>query len=185
MTEELPLFPLNTVLFPGGVLPLRVFEPRYRRLVDICGHDKPFVIARIRAGREVGEPAFCWDIGTIARIGRVQAQQDGSLAVVVTGQSRVRLQSPRVEDDGLMFAPVERLLADTTEPVPDNLLMLATALKREGMLIDDAAALAWRLAEILPLDPDFRQHLLEENVVLTRVNRLRDWLDKNQGTLTA
>jgi len=185
MTTELPLFPLNTVLFPGGQLTLRVFEQRYRRLVDLCGRQQPFVVVRILAGREVGEAAFCREVGTTARITLMQAQADGSLGIRVEGLARVRLGNPRVEADNLMFAEATALPPDMLLGVPADLQALATALNNEGINVDDAASLVWRLAEVLPLPDDLRQQLLEENAVALRLQALQQWLDGHADTMLA
>lgn len=185
MNSEVPLFPLNTVLFPGSRLPLRVFELRYRRLVDICGHDQPFAIARIRDGGEVGEPAFSYDIGTTASIRELRARVDGSLGVLVEGQARVRVDSLRVEDDGLIFASVRPLFIDELLPIPADMQALAAQLQRQGMSVTDAGSLAWRLADTLPLTDDFRQDLLEEDDISRRLQHLREWLNHNQAFFTA
>jgi len=173
------------VLLPGGTLTLRVFEPRYRRLVDICGRSQPFVVVRIRAGREVGEAAFCRDVGTTARITLMQAQADGSLGIQVEGLARIRLESPRVEEDNLMFATTTRLPPDMLLGVPPELHALATALQSEGLAVNDAASLVWRLAEVLPLPDDLRQQLLEENAVTLRLQELQKWLDRHADSLLA
>lgn len=185
MAQELPLFPLNTVLFPGTQLPLRVFELRYRRLVDICGHEVPFVIARIREGQEVGQPAFSYEVGSTASIRKLQARPDGSLGVLVEGQARVRIISLRVEDDGLIFATVTAMPVDPVLPVPPDMQKLASQLQRQGLVAEDAAGLSWRLADVLPLTDDFRQDLLEEDAVDRRLQCIRDWLNHNQIFFTA
>lgn len=185
MSAEMPLFPLNTVLFPGGRLALRVFEQRYRRLVDTCGKEQPFVIVRIRAGREVGEAAFCRDVGTTARIVSMRAQADGSLAVEVDGLNRVRLDGHRVEADNLMFAQAVPLPPDMLLGIPPELDALAVALQDEGLEVCDAASLVWRLAEVLPLPDELRQELLEENAVSMRLQALQKWLDGHADTLMA
>lgn len=179
MQDELPLFPLNTVLFPGGKLDLRVFEPRYRRLVDLCGRNRPFVIVRILSGQEVGDAAFCREVGTTARVISAQVQRDDSLAVKVEGLARVRLSNWRVESDNLMFAEGVRLPPDMLMGVPPELETLAQSLRGEGIAVDDAGSLVWRLSEVLPLENDLRQQLLEENSVTLRVQALQQWLDDN------
>ncbi|MFZ5562331.1 MAG: LON peptidase substrate-binding domain-containing protein [Pseudomonadota bacterium] len=181
MSEELPLFPLHTVLFPGGELPLRIFELRYRRLVDICGKDRPFVVVRIREGREVGEPAFTCDIGTRVFFEQLVSQRDGTLGALALGEKRVRLRECRVDSDGLMFAQVLPLQAETWAPVPEDLRLLAEALEEQGHAVPDAGMLAWRLADGLPLDTDTRQALLEEDDGAARLERVRDWLLRHPG----
>lgn len=185
MHDELPLFPLHTVLFPGGELPVRIFELRYRRLVDICGKRKPFVVVRIREGREVGEPAFTCDIGTRASFDQLVSQRDGTLGALVIGDDRVRLSDWRVEEDGLMFARVAHVDAERYVPVPEDLRLLADALEEQGHAVPDAGMLAWRLADGLPLDADTRQALLEQDDGEERLETVRGWLLRHPGWFTA
>lgn len=185
MSEELPLFPLDTVLFPGGELPLRIFEMRYRRLVDLCGRQQPFVVVRIRAGREVGEPAFTHETGTRTFFGQLLSQRDGTLAALAVGEQRVRLSDWRVEQDGLMFARVHRMQEEAYVRIPDDLEALALTLEEQGHAIPDAGMLAWRLAECLPLSADVRQALLEESDAARRLDGVRAWLLRYPGWFAA
>lgn len=185
MPEELPLFPLHTVLFPGGELPLRIFELRYRRLVDVCGKTRPFVVVRIREGREVGEPAFTYEIGTRAFFEQLVSQRDGTLGALAVGERRVRLTDWRIDHDGLMFARATLVDAEHYVPVPADLRQLAEALEEQGHAVPDAGMLAWRLADGLPLDADTRQQLLEEHDGSERLENVRNWLLRHPGWFTA
>lgn len=185
MTEELPLFPLHTVLFPGGELPLRIFELRYRRLVDICGKRKPFVVVRIREGREVGEAAFTYEVGTRASFEQLVSQRDGTLGALVLGEDRVRLADWRVEEDGLMFARATPVDTERYVPVPEDLRLLAEALEEQGHAVPDAGMLAWRLADGLPLDVATRQALLEQDDGEERLEEVRTWLLRHPGWFSA
>lgn len=185
MSDYLPLFPLNTVLFPGGELPLRIFELRYRRLVDLCGRRQPFVVVRIREGVEVGEPAFTYSVGTRAFFEQLQSQRDGTLGALVLGEQRVRLSDWRVEDDGLMFARARPLAGESYVPVPEDLRELALALEEQGHAVPDAGMLAWRLADGLPLDSNIRQALLEMDDGAERLQEVRQWLLRHPGWFRA
>ena len=89
---QIPLFPLGTVLFPGGPLPLRIFEPRYLDMVSDClRNDKAFGVCLIKDGREVGEPAQPFDVGTMAKIVDWDRTDDGLLAITALGTSRFRI----------------------------------------------------------------------------------------------
>lgn len=173
---EVPLFPLNTVLLPGGELPLRVFELRYRRLLDLCGYDLPFGVILIRVGAEVGEPAFTCDVGTLAVIEHKVAMPDGALGVMAHGEDRFRVVELRVEEDGLMFGVVDILPPDEFVPVPEEYRFLVDQLESHGIALPDAGFLAWRLADVLPLENAFRQQLLEEDDVSERLTSLRVWM---------
>ncbi len=181
LPDELPVFPLHTVLFPGGELPLRIFEMRYRRLVDICGRNQPFVVVRIREGREVGEPAFTYEVGVRAFFDQIVNQRDGTLGVLALAEQRVRLSEWRVESDGLMMARASVLTDEDYVPVPDDLAALAHALEEQGHAVPDAGMLAWRLADGLPLDADTRQSLLEEGDCTRRLEQVRHWLLRHPG----
>lgn len=185
MADELPVFPLNAVLFPGGEMPLRIFELRYRRLADECGRNRPFVIVRIREGREAGEPAFTHATGTRVHFTEMVSQRDGTLGVMVLASERVALSDFRVESDGLMKARVRALPTDAFVPVPEDLQPLADALEEQGEAVPDAGMLAWRLADGLPLDLDVRQQLLEEDDAALRLEKVRMWLLRHPGWFVA
>src|SRR5512137_1544687 len=86
---ELPLFPLNTVLFPGQMLPLHIFEDRYRLMIRRClAEDLPFGVVLIKRGSEVGAEAEPHEVGTIARILKSSHQSDGTIDIVTVGQER-------------------------------------------------------------------------------------------------
>ncbi|HEX6690478.1 MAG TPA: LON peptidase substrate-binding domain-containing protein, partial [Burkholderiales bacterium] len=100
--NNVPLFPLNTVLFPGGRLPLRIFEQRYMDMAKVCLKDgSPFGVCLIVEGREVGDPAVPAEVGTLARISHWDMPQLGVLEVVALGSQRFRIKSRRVEPSGL------------------------------------------------------------------------------------
>jgi Lon protease-like protein len=89
---DLPLFPLNVVLFPGMVLPLHIFEPRYLEMVNRCLVEEiPFGVVLIHEGHEVGGTARPWSVGTAARIIRVEREDDERLNIVVVGAQRFRI----------------------------------------------------------------------------------------------
>lgn len=106
-TLALPLFPLNTVLFPGQVLPLHIFEKRYRQMISQCiEKGLPFGVVLIQEGSEVGEPAKPYDIGTTARITQVERLDDGRLNIITVGELRFRVVSLQQERDGYLRADV-------------------------------------------------------------------------------
>lgn len=183
MNTELALFPLNQVLYPGGGLPLRVFELRYRRLLEECARNRPFGLVRIRYGREVGDPAFPYDIGCAAYVVQRVALADGSLAIEVVGDRRFRIQSLRVEEDGLTRADVAWLPPDPWVAVPAHLQPVADSFSECGDRILDAGTLAWRLAEALPMSLDEQQRLLEEDDPTLRLHRVKDWLMRHPDEL--
>ena len=96
--DEIPLFPLSTVLFPGGVLPLRIFEARYLDMIGECLREqKGFGVCAIRSGSEVGRAASCYNVGTLAAVEDFGRSEDGLLAIVAHGERRFRILHSRVE----------------------------------------------------------------------------------------
>ena len=115
--NDLALFPLNTVLFPGGRLPLRIFEQRYMTMAKACLRDgSPFGVCAIREGKEVGDPAVPHGVGTLARIGEWDMPQLGVLQIVAQGGERFRILERRAQPDGLLVGDVEILPAPADAP---------------------------------------------------------------------
>jgi uncharacterized protein len=182
--EEIPLFPLNTVLFPGGPLPLRIFEPRYVDMVRRCMRESaPFGVLLIRAGAEAGTVTSTADVGTSARIVDFNQMQDGLLGITCVGERRFRVVSRRTQPDGLNVGEVE-WLSDTAEaalPAEHQHLsqLLGKVLPELGDLytvvdrkFDDTAWVAARLAEILPISLVDKQGFLEMDDPRDRLARL-------------
>jgi Lon protease-like protein len=182
---EIPLFPLGTVLFPGGPLPLRIFETRYIDLVRRCMRDgSGFGVVLLREGAEAGTPAVTFDVGTYARIVDFSQQPDGLLGIRATGERRFRILERRRARDGLNLADVEWLAEERPLPLPDEFAELApaidailtqagepyTSLERR---LDDAAWISGRLAEILPVPTVHKQHCLELDDPVERLRYLR------------
>ena len=179
---SLPLFPLNTVLFPGGRLPLRIFEQRYMDMAKACLKDgSPFGVCLIREGREVGEPAIPADVGTLARITTWDMPQLGVLQVLAVGSQRFRIRERRVEPGGLARGDVELMDADQDAAIPESCARCVKILQR---VVDEQpdlleppqmASASWvgaRLVELLPLPLDAKQELLELTDARARLERL-------------
>lgn len=183
--KTVPLFPLNTVLFPGGLLPLRIFETRYIDMVRECMRDGGgFVVVAIRQGTETASDAEIFEIGTRAEIVDWEQRSDGLLGILSSGRERVRVLSYRRRSDGLLVAEVEPLEEWPTVELPVDYASLAGLLDRLLEQLGapwshlerrtgDAAWVAGRLSELLPLDLGIRQELLEEDDPLQRLERLR------------
>jgi hypothetical protein len=128
---QLPLFPLNTVLFPGGVLPLRVFEARYMDMVRACMKDSaPFGVVLITKGGEVGTPAATETVGTLARIAAWDMPRLGLLHLRAIGGDRFRIAQTEVKADGLQVANVEPMAPDDDLPLQEQYLPCADLLRR-------------------------------------------------------
>jgi uncharacterized protein len=190
---EIPLFPLNTVLFPGGQLPLRIFEPRYLDLVRECTRSgSSFGVCRILEGSEVGEPPMPAAVGTLAQITDFSYRDDGLLGIATEGGGRFRVLRTRVRSDGLLRGDVELGPHEAAQRVPVEFALLQTILERlietlgpqwrhaERSLYDDASWLGFRLAELLPLAAEEQQQLLEMTDALQRLSAVRDILPRFQ-----
>ena len=187
----LPLFPLKTVLFPGGPLALRVFEPRYLDMVARCmrGSNR-FGVVAIRQGEEAGS-ATVYDVGTTAEIVDWHQEEAGMLGILAVGREMFRLGRTSREPDGLYTAEVELLRSEPPQILPPEHAPLAALLRRVlgGLPLyrgvepsfNNAVWVAARLVEVLPLDLGLKQSVLEEPDALARLDRLADELAKSRG----
>jgi hypothetical protein len=185
MSEEIPLFPLNTVLFPGGPLALRIFETRYIDLVRRCMRDgSGFGVVLIREGQEAGGPVATFEVGTYARIVDFSQQPDGLLEIRALGERRFRILARRRARDGLNLADVEWLPAEVPAPLPQEFAELGPAIDAALAQVgdpytdierhsDDAAWVSARLTEILPVPAVHKQHCLELDDPVERLRYLR------------
>ena len=185
---QVPLFPLNTVIFPGGVLPLRIFEPRYLGLVSQClKSDMPFGVLLIRDGGETG-PATTHNVGTLARITDWYQGSDGLLGITAIGEQRFRLIASERQEDGLNIGDIEILENESVTPLPEEYqemaAILAGVLDDLGRLyesldrhFDDASWVTSRFVEILPIDLEEKQRCLEQSDPVERLQIVRKLLD--------
>lgn len=185
MLPDRPLFPLQTVLFPGGVLPLRIFETRYIDMVRDCLRESQgLVVVALRAGSEIQQAVHFADLGTYAEVVDWEQRPEGLLGIVVQGRQRVRIQAPRQQTDGLWrgdLAPLEEW-PDVEAPVAYASMvdLLQRLLEQLGppwsdmpQRLQDAAWVAGRLTELMPLETDLKQEILETDDPLERLTRLR------------
>lgn len=188
-TEELPLFPLHTVLFPGGPLGLRIFEPRYLDMVTRClKRDSGFGVCLITAGPEAGGAAQFHVVGTEARIRDWSRGEDGLLQLVCTGERLFRVMRVRARDDGLNVGRVAWMTPPAPQPLPEPFRPLAEWLNSVWPQLPevyahvepaygDADWVGCRLAEILPFNNSQKQYLLEINEPLRRLQVLQPLID--------
>ncbi|WP_148614708.1 LON peptidase substrate-binding domain-containing protein [Nocardioides rubriscoriae] len=195
MTVELPMFPLNSVLFPGLSVPLRVFEDRYRALVHHLLRiedptERVFGSVGIREGYEVGDHGAqsLFRVGCKALLTEVEANADGTFDVVAVGLSRIQLD--RLDTTGLFPVGHVTDLAEPDAGVGEDVLERAratfTAYRQalseirsdpyEGTLPRDANYLSWTLAACAPLPLQERQALLEADDAETRLMLVTDLL---------
>jgi Lon protease-like protein len=196
--QSLPLFPLGAVLFPGGILPLRIFEVRYLDMISRCHKaGAPFGVVLLTQGQEVRQPGAteCFShVGTLATISDFDNPRPGLLVIRASGAQRFRITASDQLRHGLWVADVERLPADMAVPVPDDLKFTADAL---GKLIqslqqktgspdqlpiqapwrlDDCGWVANRWCELLPLPVQLKQRMMELDNPLVRLELVSDVL---------
>lgn len=179
------------MLFPGGRLPLRVFEQRYMDMAKACLRDgTPFGVCAIREGAEVitgvGAPAVPAEVGCTARIAQWDMPQLGLLEIVALGEQRFRIVERRVEKNGLQMARVHLLGPEPDAPIPPSCAACVRLLERvieqhAGLLtpphrLDSALWVGARLAELLPLPLAAKQELLELSDAAARLERLNSLL---------
>ncbi len=190
---QVPLFPLNTVLFPGGPLPLRIFEARYLDMISQCmKNDEPFGVLLIREGQEAGM-ATTHTVGTLARITDWYQGSDGLLGITAIGEQRFRLISSTRQDNGLNIGEIEILDKEPVTPMPpeyqemagilagvlDDLGRLYESLDRQ---FDDAGWVTSRFVEILPIDLEEKQRCLEQSDPVERLKIVRALLRESSSS---
>lgn len=204
--QSLPLFPLGTVLFPGGLLPLRIFEVRYLDMIRRCQKaGAPFGVVCLSKGHEVRQAGAAQEgfatVGTLATLAEVQAPQPGLLMVRTHGTQRFRIQSSEQLKRGLWVADVTQIPDDLAVPVPEDLQSTADALGRlletlqdqaqgagakmpvrEPWQLDDCGWVANRWCEMLPLPPAMRQQLMALDNPLVRLELVGDLLERKGWT---
>ena len=183
-SSVIALFPLHTVLFPGGPLPLRIFETRYTDMVRRCMREQqPFGVVMIQEGDEAGEVATTATVGCTARIVDFHTLHDGLLGISCVGERKFRVLRVWRADDGLNMGEVAWLPVEPELPVPADCERLATTLRRAleelaehyenvARKFDDAAWIGARVAELLPIELADKQALLELDDPIERLRSL-------------
>ena len=204
-TISLPLFPLSTVLFPDGVLPLQVFEARYLDMVSRClTEDAPFGVVLLTQGQEVrqrgGQPERFVEGGTLATVCETATTTPGLLQVVCRGGGRFEVKSSQQKLNGLWMAEVELVEGDHAVRIPSELQGAADALDRvlaslhdvpqerwpvqPPFRLDDCGWVANRWCELLPLPNSQKQNMLMLDNPVIRLELLHDVLDEH-GLITS
>jgi uncharacterized protein len=194
----LPLFPLRTVLFPGGLLPLKVFEQRYIEMTKACLRDeRPFGVCLITRGEEVarGDAAMpdIATVGTLARITNVDMPQMGILHLSTEGGSRFEVRARATDAQRVVVAQVTTIADEPRHPLAETYAPLAKLLQTIAARLDpqqfpadrrydDASWVGYRLAELLPLPLSIKQSMLEVNDANVRLAALKQYLER-QGLL--
>lgn len=191
-TLKIPLFPLKTVLFPGSILPLKVFEQRYLDMAAAClKNDTPFGICLIANGDEVGGTAKPHPVGTLASIGDWEMEQLGILMITAKGGRRFRILESRSDDNHLLQATVELIVETGPTPLPPERERLLPLLQRvvndlgkermpEPHRFNEAEWVGYRITEVLPIQNLAKQKLLELEDPLARLEILEKYLDQRK-----
>ena len=189
---EIPLLPLAAVLFPGGVLSLKLSEQRYLKMAAACMESRaPFGVCLVLGGKEAGQGVQPHKVGTLAYIDRGDLPPSDVLSVNIRGGRRFRILSQVLGDDGLLRAQVELLLEPERREVPvDQRGLLPLLRKVVGDLggekipephdFDDAAWVGYRLTEVVPVQLLAKQKLLELDDSVSRLEILFAYLSQRK-----
>jgi hypothetical protein len=188
-TFTLPVFPLSCVLYPGGLLPLRIFEPRYLGMVRECLRERRgFAVCLISEGRETGQAVRFHPVGTLARIEDHDQDAAGMLHITVRGEQRVQVVASRVRADQLIVGDAVHVEAEPATGISERHRPLLDLLRQAMEEYDpdfgraeelmDASWVGFRLAELLPLPPARRQWLLELTNPTLRLEALAQFIDE-------
>ncbi len=196
--KAIPLFPLGTVLFSGGRLPLRIFEPRYTAMVSRCLREQcGFGVVLIREGsdarrgKDSTQPEI-FSVGTYGTIVDFNTLDNGMLGIITRGGAKFRILETFETDDHLLmgrveFLPEERAQAPGAEYVAliDMLreLMQHPVARKLALDVDyrDARSVSWRLSELLPLEPEIKQGLLQMSLPRERLAELTRIVNNLRG----
>lgn len=193
--EELPLFPLGTVLFPGALLPLQLFELRYLQMIGECERQgSGFGVVTLTQGREVHRPGTAEEqfenIGTRVKIERIERPQPGLVMVWCRGIEKFKLQAPQQRSDGLWTSQVQALPPEPAVQVPEDLQHLSTQMHEaltqlneqpsvvphwaEAWRLQDCSWLSHRWGELLPLPLQMKYRLFALHEPLMRLELIGD-----------
>ena len=184
---QIPLFPLNVVLFPEGELKLRIFEPRYIDMVSDClRNDTGFGVCLIQEDKDMSKSADFFSMGTYAKIIDWSQMEDGLLGIVIKGEKRFRVKSHKSSKNNLRVGEID-WLSDDDNPMPASYQNFSDLLKeivvRYELPIgnmpdrfDEANWVSERLAELLPFDLSIKQEILEMNSASNRFEYMEDLL---------
>ena len=189
---ELPLFPLNTVIFPGGALPLRIFEPRYLDMVKDCMREEHgFGVVLIKRGSESGLAAQVYSTGTLCRISDWESLPDGFLGITAYGESKIHIETTRVESNQLLIGQIEEVEEDPDPSLPEEFETLRILLQRIITEVGEpytslpasyehAGWVGARLTELLPLQLSIKQRLLEIDDHVVRLHHLKEAMQESK-----
>ena len=188
MKKNIPIFPLSSITFPGGYMPLRIFETRYIDMVKDC------VKNNTGFGISLSKPNNIdyYDVGTYCKISDWEQMDDGLLGITIRGKYRYRITNSGAQSDGLIRADIEHMDEPSFVDVPKELMpysdFLKNILEQYTKFYHDEAPKyftesGWvgsRLAEILPMPLDEKQVILEIEDYLVRLYRIKDYIDSKK-----
>ena len=186
MPETLSLFPLHTVLFPGSVLQLKIFEQRYLDLIKTCmKQNHGFIVVLIESGNEVDDTPKIYSVGTYVEITDWESLDNGLLGITIKSRYKVQIKNTRVQHDGLLSGEIENILdtEDTSEALFEryqHLIEVLETLVQHPLLkahyadinYHSGAEVSYRLSEFLPTTNLHKQELLETLNVEDRLIKL-------------
>jgi Lon protease-like protein len=190
MTTSIPIFPLNTVLYPGSLLPLKIFEQRYLDMTKACVRDTtPFGVCRIREGVEAGLPAVPEQVGCTALIAEWEMPHLGVFHLRTRGKHPFRILQLTTQSDGLIRAEIELLEEAAGAIRQESFALCRRVLEQivekigadyfsQPLAYDDPRWISYRLAEVLPLELEEKQALLELRDDGERLERLQAYLQQ-------
>jgi uncharacterized protein len=197
--KNLPIFPLNSVLFPGGMLSLRIFETRYLDMISECMRTQtPFGVCLITQGDEVGFAADHVEVGCLAQITDFDQEQPGILKIAAVGTKRFKVLSRKIDSTRLVRAHVELIAEDFVAEVPPSMVNCVTLLQQiiqdltktepetlarvipTPHALDSSGWIANRLSEILPVPTVAKQRLMEMPDPLSRLSLINSYLKQQK-----
>lgn len=188
-----PVFLLPTVLFPGGYLPLKIFEQRYIDMVrECCANDSCFAACLLDPKQKANQHMTHMRVGTLAQITDFSTLDDGLLGITTTGRQRYLIDSTRMRDNGLMIAEVNVFETPAPIHVPEEFSVLSMICSRfmeqlgdrypdfVPANLDDADWVGFRMAELLPYEMEEKQVLLQIDDPLERLQLILNTMTKFQ-----
>ena len=188
--NEVPIFPLNLVLFPDSILPLKIFEPRYIDMVSACLREKKeFGVVLMKSGRETRGPVSFHKVGTLAHIETFDQGEDGLLHIVAKGTSLFEVVQSEQRKDGLNVATIDPVITNQDDGTSEIELSRLSKLLSEVLEslaeiappkpwhLDDAAWVAYRLAELLPLNNEDRLEILLSPTAEGKIKKISAHID--------
>ena len=189
MKSNIPIFPLSSIIFPGGYMPLRIFETRYIDMVKNCIKDNTgFGISLTKENKNE-----YYDVGTYSKIADWKQMDDGLLGITVRGKFRYKIVKSEIQSDNLITADIESIKEPDFKVIPEELMPYSDFLKNileqypkfyheDGVkYFTESGWVGSRLAEILPISIKEKQVILETEDYMVRLYRIKDYIDSRKS----